>query len=126
MSRELTEEYKIQSASLPEIKDGLTAAANRITRDMKFRDRKLRPGPLLNALVAHFLSRGEDEQFRIARTGVKLLEEILSRDEPQDDLKGFAEGLSIEPVAAPEDAAGWETLPSFVVAPKARRKPKAK
>lgn len=82
MPRKLDENEKIQVASIPEIKDGMTNVATRISRKVKFSNRKLRPGPLMNAVFVWFLTRTEDVQEEIAREYVAKLEAILEADAP--------------------------------------------
>lgn len=86
MSRDLDMTNRIQIHSIPELKDGLTHAATRISRAAKFRGRKLAVGPLLNAVVAQFLRLPEDQQESLAVEGLKLLEAILESDDPRDDM----------------------------------------
>lgn len=88
MSRDLTDSYKLQTPSIPEIKDAFDGAAKQIARGVAFRGRKLRPGPLLNAVVLHFLSLDEAERVRIAVENLAILETLLEHEEAQDELLG--------------------------------------
>jgi hypothetical protein len=86
MSREPSSDYKIQFPSIAELKDGLASLTNRIARRAKFRGRKMRPGPMMNALLVYFMTLPEDEQARIIEEGLKRYEALLAFDDPQDDL----------------------------------------
>lgn len=86
MSRDPTSENKIQAHSIAEIKDGFDADSKRLARRVKFRSRKLRPGPLLNAVVLHYLSLAEQERERIATDFLAVYETLLEHDDPKDDL----------------------------------------
>lgn len=90
MSREPDMTNRIQFPSIPELKDGMTNTVNRLARKVKFRGRKLRPGPLMNALVLHYLTLPEEEQIAIAATSIERYESLLQSDEPVDDLKSIA------------------------------------
>lgn len=87
MSRDPSDSYKIQAQSIPELKDGFDAISKRIAREIQFRGRKLRTGPLLNAVVVHYLRLSEEEQMRIAREGLAVYESLLDLDRPEDDVK---------------------------------------
>lgn len=82
MGRKLEAEDKIQTPSIPEVKHGIANAAMRLERKVKFNGRKLRPGPLMNAVFLWYLTQPEDVQEAIARKYVGKLEGILSADEP--------------------------------------------
>ena len=79
---------RVQYPSIPELKDGLEELAGRLARKdkLKFRGRKLRPGPLHNAVLLHFLVLPEAAQKAIAEQFLKRYEDLLELDEPQDDL----------------------------------------
>ena len=85
MSREPSDKEKVQAPSVAEIKDALAIAQKRLARKVSFRGRKMGLGPLLNAVVIHFLGLPEDEQERIATAGVARYEQLLELDEPADD-----------------------------------------
>lgn len=86
MSRKLTDQDRIQTPSIPELKDGLEAVATRIARGVKFQGRKLRYGPMLNAIIAEFLRLSEDQQDAMVASGLQLLETLLEFDEPRDKM----------------------------------------
>lgn len=86
MSREPSSDHKIQFPSIAELKDGFVTLTNRIGRRLKFRGRKLRNGPLLNAIVLHYMLLPEQEQLEIAERYLRKYEALLAFDEPQDDL----------------------------------------
>lgn len=85
MSRKPTDQYKIQTPSIPELKDGLEIVAQRIARNVQFQGRKLRYGPMLNAIVAEFLRLPEDQQDSLVESGLRLFESLLESDEPRDE-----------------------------------------
>lgn len=85
MGREPSDSEKVQAPSVAEIKDAFAIAQKRLARKVSFRGRKMGVGPLLNAVVIHFLSLPEDEQERIAGAGVARYEELLGLDDPADD-----------------------------------------
>lgn len=82
MGRKLDDDDKIQMSSVPEIKDGMVATATRLSRKVRFKNRKLRPGPLMNAVFLWYLTRPEETQEEIAREFVGRLEGILEEDTP--------------------------------------------
>ena len=88
MSREPDMNCRVQYPSIPELKDGLEELAGRYARKdkMKFRGRKLRPGPLHNAVLLHFLMLPEAARKALAEKFLKRYEELLQFDEPQEDL----------------------------------------
>jgi hypothetical protein len=77
--RSLSDKYRLQALSLPEITDEIEELTRRIVkRGVEFQERKLRPGPLLNAIVLHFLGFPAEEQERIAVESLARLEALLS------------------------------------------------
>lgn len=82
MARKLVDSEKIQMPSVPEIKDGMASVATRLSRKVKFNQRKLRPGPLMNAVFLWYLTRPEETQEEIAREFIGTLEGILEKDTP--------------------------------------------
>jgi hypothetical protein len=95
MSREPSTDHKIQFPSIAELKDGLAALTNRLARRLKFRGRKLKPGPVMNALLVHFMTLPEDEQARIIEGGLKRYEALLEYDTPRDDLVSVPPGANL-------------------------------
>src|SRR5208283_612602 len=81
--REPSENEKLQAPSIPEIKDGLITETVRLARLVKFRGRKLRPGPLINAVLLHFLKMPAEERARIAQVGVAAYEALLGHEDVQ-------------------------------------------
>lgn len=111
MPREPDMANRIQGLSIPEIKDGLARVLLRVSRDVKFRERKLRAGPMLNAVVVHFLTLDEASQDAIVADGLKRFEELLSHDEPRDDLVSPSAG---DPPADPPGRGESRELPTAV------------
>ena len=81
--REPNAENRVQAPSIPEIKEGVVAAAMRLGRSIKFRRRKLRPGPLVNAVLLQFLTMPPNDQERISRDYLARYEAILEHDDVQ-------------------------------------------
>lgn len=81
--REPNAENRIQAPSIPEIKEGIVASAMRLGRSIKFRGRKLRPGPLINAVMLQFLTMPAADQERLAREYLARYEAILEHDDVQ-------------------------------------------
>lgn len=74
---------RIQTPSIPDLADGLTTARMRLNRrGIQHRQRKLKDGPLINALVAWYLTQVEDEQARIATEGLRRFEAMLEGEQP--------------------------------------------
>jgi len=85
---------RVQYPSIPELKDGFEDLTNRIARKakLKFRGRKLRSGPLHNAVMLHFLMLPEQAQIEIAEASLRRYEALLQLDEPADDLGSILAG----------------------------------
>jgi len=81
--RDPSKSHSLIAPSIEEIHGALVhEAAPRIGRRAKFRGRKLYPGPLLNAIVLHFLSLPHSRQQEIAQEYLARYEALLRRDEP--------------------------------------------
>jgi hypothetical protein len=90
-------EFRIQTPSIPDLVEGLANARMRLNRrSLKHRGRKLADGPLVNAIVAWYLSRLNDEQARIAAEGLKLYEAMLGDE-------GMAEGETAKDGVSPNE-----------------------
>lgn len=77
--RELQSE-KFQARCLPALADAFALALTRIVRrphELKHRGQKLGKGPLINAIVAHFVAQPVEEQARIAREGIRIYERMV-------------------------------------------------
>ncbi len=73
---------RIQTPSIPALADGITMARIALNRRaLKHHGRKLKDGPLINAIVAWFLDQAEDEQARIAAEGLRFFEAMLDGTE---------------------------------------------
>ena len=83
--RDLDKTYQLTTPSLYEIDLGIKhdAAPSLGLRGVRFRRRKLRPGPLINAIVLEFLLASDDEQEARVRKGIEKLEFLMSCEEPQ-------------------------------------------
>ncbi len=83
MSQELVPKYKVQADSIADVKSALHACARRLAdRDVKFRGRVLRTGPLLTALVVHFLALSDEAQDAVAENGLQRLESLMAEESP--------------------------------------------
>ena len=92
---------RLQTPSIPGIVNGLTIARIGLNaRRIKHRGRKLKDGPLLNALVAWFLDQTGDEQARIAREGLVVFEGMLGSVALDDSAPGVS--ATAEPTVRPE------------------------
>jgi hypothetical protein len=70
--------YRLQCDSIPEIAGVLDEFVLRIGADLKFNKRRVKTGPLLNALVLWFMSLPEDERRRLAFDSVANLEAFMA------------------------------------------------
>ncbi len=74
-------EYRLQTPSIPALADGLVIARMALNAlKIKHKGRKLKDGPLINALVAWYLSQSAEDQARIAREGLERFEALLKGD----------------------------------------------
>lgn len=126
MSRDLDVTNRFQIHSIPELKDGLTHAATRISRRTRFRGRKLGVGPMANAIIAQFLRLPEDQQEQLVESGVELLEAMLESDEPRDDLVAPGTSPHQWSVAGGEDPVVRDGVPVSVPRVRRRRDANAK
>lgn len=72
---------RFQAESWPGIKDSFDHTTIDVGRSYRFQGRKLRPGPLLNALAVWFTKLDPSEQNRIAGEALHLLESEIQRIE---------------------------------------------
>lgn len=92
-----THDYRLSTITIPDLADGLTKARMRLNlRAVKHQKRKLKDGPLLNALVAWFLAQSEDDQADVAIDGLTKYEAMLSGEvhSPDNPRSGIAAGAS--------------------------------
>ncbi len=77
---------RLQGLSTP----GIVAAWERLIVDLAeegydFNDRKLKPGPAVNAVILHFLEKTDAaEKRRVMGWGLARLEEILREQKPEE------------------------------------------
>ncbi len=89
-TRSLDARWKIQTPSCPEIQRGLRYESDRLAdAGVKHFQRKIAPGPLMNAVIAWFLSRSDDDREAIVRDGLTVLDKILSQSYVPPDLVAF-------------------------------------
>lgn len=73
-----THTFRLQTMSVPDLTEGLIKVRLRLNRaGVLHRGRKLKDGPLLNAIVAWYLRLDDAEQDRIAAEGLAGFEAIL-------------------------------------------------
>jgi hypothetical protein len=92
--RSLTSTHRLQALSVPEITDEIERLVMRYGREVKFQGRKLRPGPLLNAIVLHFIRLPEAEQAHIIAGAVRELEALLADDDRAEGDRPTGPGLT--------------------------------
>lgn len=74
-------ESRIQTMSIPALTEGIVMLRLKLNRmKVKHRGRKLKDGPLVNAVFAWLFSLDEAEQLRIAQEGLRLFEAMLEGD----------------------------------------------
>lgn len=76
--RAFTKEFRLQALSLEGITEAFDDATRTIAKNHKFLRRKLKPGPLLNALVLSFLNMPEDARESVAAKAIAELEYYLA------------------------------------------------
>lgn len=81
--RRFTTTYRLQGLSIPEIAGEFEETTVRLGRTHNFNGRKLKPGPLLNALVLRFLEMTEEERARIAGESLAKLEMKLAQTDQE-------------------------------------------
>lgn len=104
---------RIQSDSTPEIQRAWEMVALALSGETKFQGRKLRPGPLLSALVLWFTRLAPEERARIGRDAVRALEAHMAGEDMA--------GPSLAPGAIPEN---WTTTGKFTPEPEPEKKRK--
>jgi hypothetical protein len=100
--RSLTYDFRLQALSLPEIVAAIEGAATDLGA-VKLNGRKLKAGPLINAIVLHFLSLDDAGREAMARAGVERLQALMRLDEPSaDEVKQVLRGGETpEPTSGP-------------------------
>jgi hypothetical protein len=81
--RPLTSDNRLQALSVPEITEAFEDAAVAISRVHEFNGRKLKPGPLLNAIVLRFLEMDEGERGAFAGESLARLELLLAENDKE-------------------------------------------
>jgi hypothetical protein len=79
--RALTRDHRLQALSVPDITEPFEDAAIALSRVFEFNGRKLKAGPLLNAIVMRFLEMSEKEQAEFAGEYLARLELLLAEDD---------------------------------------------
>src|SRR4051812_33998384 len=78
--RSLTSEYRLQALSVPDVTEPFERCVLDMARSEVFLGRKLKPGPVLNALVMHFLDMQATERDRIVGRYLRKLETVLDAE----------------------------------------------
>ncbi len=107
MSKNFGREYRLQADSYFEVRNKFDLSVLSLAREVRFQGRKLRGGPLLNALVLWFASLDHDEQVAKAKEALAILERDMAMDSRQT--KGY------NPLVAKQDFGG---KPSSKTVPK--------
>lgn len=81
--RSFTSTYRLQGLSVPEIAGEFEEATLRVGRRFQFNGKKLKPGPLLNAIVLWYLRLPEDERVRFSGEWIARLEESLAETDEE-------------------------------------------
>ncbi len=86
----LKSRYRLQGLSVNAITTPYEEAVIRVAQSHQFSGHKLRPGPLLSALVLHFLEMEEEARMAFAGRALARLEAFLSEqheslDEGEDE-----------------------------------------
>lgn len=76
--RSLTYKHRLQAQSVPEITEEIERLTMIHSRKFRFKNRRLKPGPVMNALAAVFIDLSAEEQEQILRRGLDRLEGILA------------------------------------------------
>lgn len=82
-TRKLSPEFRLQGYSTADLVNEWELKATGICHGRKLLGRKLKPGPLLNALVLWFMALDRGEQNAIATQAMEMLENHLT--EPVED-----------------------------------------
>lgn len=96
-TRKLSPEFRLQGYSTADLVNEWELKATGICHGRKLLGRKLKPGPLLNALVLWFMALDKAEQNAIATKAMQMLEAHLTEDL---DTEATASG---SPIAPPVD-----------------------
>jgi hypothetical protein len=80
--RAMTKLFRLQANSLPEVVDGLAELERRFGYLLKPEGRKLKAGPILNAILVHFLELPSGRQEEILTAAFARIEELLESDTP--------------------------------------------
>ena len=83
--RNLSAKYRLGGHSIPEATSGLEGACAELNSILRFNGRKLKPGPLLTALVIQFASLSGEQQRDFAKQGLRRLEALLDQPGPIED-----------------------------------------
>lgn len=72
---------RIQTMSIPALVEGVVMLRLKLNRiPVKHRGRKLKDGPLINAIMAWFLGQSDERQIEIARERLRRYEAMLEGD----------------------------------------------
>lgn len=83
VSRKLSPEFRLQAYATKELVESWELRATGICFGRKLKGRKLKPGPLMDALILWFMGLDKGEQDRIVNQALPMLEDHLDRpDDP--------------------------------------------
>lgn len=84
MPRSLSPNQRLQGFSLPEVVRDFERTCLDLSEFESFNGRKLKPGPLLNAIaIAFYETLSEAYQLKMASYGLRRLEAMMARDDPE-------------------------------------------
>lgn len=119
--RNLTTKHRLQGLSVRELVREFDVAATEVGTEKDFLGRKLKPGPLLNALVLHFLSLDKESRLRFGNVWVARLELYLSETD-EERAAALAHLAKVEGNGAETTAGGKGRVASDSAAVKIKRR----
>ncbi len=81
--RQLSDKYRLNGFGLQEIREAVEHAAVHYGQVYTLNGNKLRPGPMITAVLLNWLRRPEIEREAAVRDGLKELERLMALDEPE-------------------------------------------
>lgn len=101
--RSLSTSHRLQGFSLPEILRQWEGTCINLGAGVTVNGRKLKPGPMLNALVLAFIhDLSPEQQWDLARKGVERLEAMMANDEAAPGLPGAVNNLILDVKQVPD------------------------
>ncbi len=81
--RQLSDKYRLNGFALQEIREAVEHSAVHYGQVYTLNGNKLRPGPMMTAILLNWLRRPEVEREAVVREGLKELERLMALDEPE-------------------------------------------